>query len=149
MLTIRTADHLNDSTTIVEHNCAMALETEGKVLAAELGVKGLFDRPQFGFYLLANIGEKPAASLMVTYEWSDWRNGVFWWIQSVYVKTEFRRQGIYAAMYSELKKMASESHTPVCGFRLYAETENIKAHATYMSSGMNACNYIMFEETND
>jgi GNAT superfamily N-acetyltransferase len=142
MLTIRTADHLNDSTTIIEHNCAMALETEGKVLdkqAAELGVKGLFDRPQFGFYLLANIGEKPAASLMVTYEW----------IQSVYVKTEFRRQGIYAAMYSELKKMASESHTPVCGFRLYAETKNIKAHATYMSSGMNACNYIMFEETND
>lgn len=152
MLTIRTADHLNDSTTIIEHNCAMALETEGKVLdrqAAELGVKGLFDRPQFGFYLLANIGEKPAASLMVTYEWSDWRNGVFWWIQSVYVKTEFRRQGIYTAMYSELKKMASESHTPVCGFRLYAETENIAAHATYMSRGMNACKYIMFEETND
>ena len=152
MLTIRTADHLNDSTTIIEHNCAMALETEGKVLdkqAAELGVKGLFDRPQFGFYLLANIGEKPAASLMVTYEWSDWRNGVFWWIQSVYVKTEFRRQGIYAAMYSELKKMASESTTPVCGFRLYAETENIVAHATYKSSGMNACNYLMFEETND
>ena len=152
MLTIRTADRLNDSTTIIDHNLAMALETEGKVLdkqAAELGVKGLFDRPQFGFYLLANIDEKPAASLMVTYEWSDWRNGVFWWIQSVYVKTEFRRQGIYAAMYSELKKMASESTTPVCGFRLYAETENIVAHATYESSGMNACNYIMFEETND
>ena len=152
MLTIRTADHLNDSTTIVEHNCAMALETEGKVLdkqTASLGVIGLFDRPQFGFYLLANIDEKPAASLMVTYEWSDWRNGVFWWIQSVYVKTEFRRQGIYAAMYSELKKIASESNTPVCGFRLYAETENIAAHATYTSSGMNACNYIMFEETND
>ena len=152
MLTIRTADRLNDSTTIIDHNLAMALETEGKVLdkqAAELGVKGLFDRPQFGFYLLANIDEKPAASLMVTYEWSDWRNGVFWWIQSVYVKTEFRRQGIYASMYSELKKMASESHTPVCGVRLYAETENIVAHATYKSSGMNACNYIMFEETND
>ena len=151
MLTIRTADRLNDSTTIIEHNCAMALETEGKVLdkqSAELGVKGLFDRPQFGFYLLANIDEKPAASLMVTYEWSDWRNGIFWWIQSVYVKTEFRRQGIYAAMYSELKKMASESHTPVCGFRLYAETENITAHATYTSSGMNACKYIMFEEAN-
>ena len=151
MLTIRTANHLNDSTTIKEHNLAMALETEGKVLdkqAAELGVKGLFDQPQFGFYLLANIDEKPAASLMVTYEWSDWRNGVFWWIQSVYVKTEFRRQGIYASMYSELKKMASESHTPVCGFRLYAETENITAHATYMSSGMNACKYIMFEEAN-
>jgi GNAT superfamily N-acetyltransferase len=152
MLTIRTADHLNDSTTIKEHNLAMALETEGKVLdkqAAELGVKGLFDRPQFGFYLLANIDEKPVASLMVTYEWSDWRNGVFWWIQSVYVKTEFRRQGIYAAMYSELKKMASESRAPVCGFRLYAETQNSKAHATYMSSGMNACSYLMFEETND
>ena len=152
MLTIRTANHLNDSSTIIEHNCAMALETEGKVLdkqAAELGVKGLFDRPQFGFYMLANIDEKPAASLMVTYEWADWRNGVFWWIQSVYGKTEFRRQGIYAAMYSKLKKMASESHTPVCGFRLYAEMENIKAHATYTSSGMNACNYIMFEEAND
>ena len=152
MLTIRTANHFKDSLTIIEHNCSMAMETEGKVLdkrSAELGVRGLFNQPQFGFYLVANVDEKPAASLMVTYEWSDWRNGVFWWIQSVYVKPEFRRQGIYAAMYSKLKKMASESHIPVCGFRLYAETENIAAHATYKGIGMSVCNYIMFEETSD
>ena len=150
MLTIRTANQDKDSLTITEHNCAMALETEGKILnrdSAELGVKGLFDHPEFGFYLIASIEDQPAASLMITYEWSDWRNGVFWWIQSVYVRKEFRRQRVYSAMYSELKRMASESKIPVCGFRLYAETENSGAQATYKGSGMDVCDYIMFEES--
>ena len=83
---------------------------------------------------------------MVTYEWSDWRNGLFWWIQSVYVKPQFRRQGLYRGMYEQLKTMALDQETPVCGFRLYAETDNVGAHATYVDSGMHVCEYLMFEE---
>ena len=149
MLIIRNANADQDTKMLTQHNCAMALETEGKVLdieSAELGVQGLFDRPQFGFYLVAEVDGQPIASLMVTYEWSDWRNGLFWWIQSVYVKPQFRRQGLYRGMYEHLKTMASDQETPVCGFRLYAETENVGAHATYVDSGMHVCEYLMFEE---
>ena len=128
----------------------MALETENKVLdpkAAQLGVQGLFERPQFGFYLVAEVDGQAAASLMVTYEWSDWRNGLFWWIQSVYVKQDYRRKGLYRAMYAELKRMALTQPMPVCGFRLYAETDNTNAHATYRECGMHVCEYLMFEES--
>ncbi|MDG1164794.1 MAG: GNAT family N-acetyltransferase [Porticoccaceae bacterium] len=148
MLKIRTASP-EDASLIMSHNCAMALETEGKVLdpeAAIAGVEGLFKRPQFGFYLVAEVDGLPAATLMVTYEWSDWRNGLFWWIQSVYVASEFRRQGIYRAMYFQLQFMAKASSIPVCGFRLYAETENHNAQATYKDCGMKVCDYIMFEQ---
>ncbi len=149
MINIRVADAQQDTFMLTQHNCAMALETENKVLdpeAAQLGVQGLFERPQFGFYLVAEVDGQPAASLMVTYEWSDWRNGLFWWIQSVYVKPQFRRQGLYRGMYEHLKAMASDQETPVCGFRLYAETGNFGAHATYVDSGMHVCEYLMFEE---
>ena len=149
MLKIRTASP-EDASLIMSHNCAMALETEGKVLdpeAAIAGVEGLFKRPQFGFYLIAEVDGLPAATLMVPYEWSDWRTGLFWWIQSVYVKSDFRRQGLYRSMYKELKAMAAAQETPVCGFRLYAETDNHKAQATYNNCGMHACDYIMFEQT--
>lgn len=151
MLKIRIADK-SDAPLLTSHNCAMAMETENKVLdpqKATLGVEGLFARPQFGFYLVAEIDGMAAATLMVTYEWSDWRNGLFWWIQSVYVKTEFRRQGLYSAMYAMLKTMAAEQETPVCGFRLYAEMGNLSAQATYNNCGMHACEYIMFEEATD
>ncbi|MGB1868965.1 MAG: GNAT family N-acetyltransferase [Porticoccaceae bacterium] len=148
MLKIRTAS-LEDAPLLSGHNCAMALETEGKILdpkASLAGVEGLFERPQFGFYLVAEVDSVPAATLMVTYEWSDWRNGLFWWIQSVYVKAEFRRQGIYRAMYQQLKVMAESSSIPVCGFRLYAETDNRNAQATYRECGMKQCDYVMFEQ---
>lgn len=149
MLNIRVAQR-SDAPLLTAHNCAMALETENRVLDAQTakrGVEGLFARPQFGFYLIAEVDQMPAATLMVTYEWSDWRNGLFWWIQSVYVKDQFRRQGLYSAMYAQLKVMAAAEQTPVCGFRLYAETENIKAQATYNNCGMHACEYIMFEQS--
>jgi ribosomal protein S18 acetylase RimI-like enzyme len=149
MFKIRTAS-LEDAQLLSSHNCAMALETENKILDPEAslaGVEGLFERPQFGFYLVAEVEAVPAATLMVTYEWSDWRNGLFWWIQSVYVKAEFRRQGVYRAMYQQLQTMARASTIPVCGFRLYAETENRKAQATYKDCGMKVCDYIMFEQS--
>ena len=85
MLNIRVAQR-SDAPLLTAHNCAMALETENRVLDAQTakrGVEGLFARPQFGFYLIAEVDQMPAATLMVTYEWSDWRNGLFWWIQSV------------------------------------------------------------------
>ena len=149
MLDIRIAIAESDARTLAEHNCAMALETEDKLLDLDLtilGVNGLFERPEFGFYLVAEVDGVVAATLMVTYEWSDWRNGLFWWIQSVYVKPQFRRQGLYRDMYKRLKAMANQQATPVCGFRLYAETENVNAHATYEDSGMHVCEYFMFEE---
>ena len=150
MINIRVADAQQDASMLTQHNCAMALETENKVLdpeAAQLGVQGLFERPQFGFYLVAEVDGQPAASLMVTYEWSDWRNGLFWWIQSVYVKQDCRRKGLYRAMYAELKRMALTQPMAVCGFRLYAETDNTNAHATYRECGMHVCEYLMFEES--
>ena len=149
MLQIRTGT-IEDSSLLTAHNCAMALETENKTLdpdAAILGVEGLFERPQFGFYLVAEFDGESVASLMVTYEWSDWRNGLFWWIQSVYVKPAFRRKGVYKSMYKKLKAMATAAATPVSGFRLYAETENTAAHKTYQNSGMHQCQYLMFEES--
>lgn len=149
MLDIRVANAESDALILAEHNCAMALETEAKLLDLEiaiLGVNGLFERSEFGFYLVAEVNATVAATLMVTYEWSDWRNGLFWWIQSVYVKPHFRRQGLYRGMYEHLKSMATQQAEPVCGFRLYAETENIGAHATYVASGMHVCEYVMFEE---
>ena len=151
MMTIRVGNADQDTSMLTQHNCAMALETENKILdpiAAQLGVYGLYDRPQFGINLVAEDDREKAASLMVTYEWSDWRNGLFWWIQSVYVKEDYRRKGIYRAMYAELKRMSQSQPTPVCGFRLYAETDNTNAHKTYRECGMHVCEYLMFEESN-
>jgi GNAT superfamily N-acetyltransferase len=136
---------------IAGFNQAMAMETEGKRLDDAIinpGVRAMFDHPQRGFYMIAESDRQAIASLMVTYEWSDWRNGMFWWIQSVYVRQDFRRQGIYRQMYELLKQMA-KAEDGVCGFRLYAETENHTAHATYKSVGMDACPYQMFEQLID
>jgi len=149
MFNLRIAEK-SDTPMLAAHNCAMAFETENKKLelaVATRGTEGLFHRPELGFYLIAEADSIVAATLLVTYEWSDWRNGLFWWIQSVYVKPEYRRQGIYSVMYEHLKQMALSQPTPVCGFRLYAETENHAAQATYKNLGMHACEYIMFEET--
>lgn len=151
VLKIRKAS-LADVSEIIEFNIRMAAETEQKELLREEiepGVHGLFNRPQYGFYVVAEAGGKVVGSLMVTYEWSDWRNGVFWWIQSVYVIPEFRRKGVYRAMYSRLKEMASDAigdGEAICGFRLYVEKENEVAQKTYSSLSMDETHYKMFEE---
>lgn len=153
MLVIRTANGDDDAKILAQHNCAMAMETEGKVLNFDIvnsGVLGLMARSEYGFYLVAEMetadSRDVAATLMVTYEWSDWRNGLFWWIQSVYVKSDYRRQGIYRTMYDHLREMSAQAEIPVCGFRLYAETENVVAQATYKDCGMDQCEYLMFEQ---
>jgi ribosomal protein S18 acetylase RimI-like enzyme len=85
-----------------------------------------------------------AGSLMITTEWSDWRDGDFWWIQSVYVKPEFRKLGVYRAMYAFVQSLAA-SKPNVCGFRLYVERENLTAQKTYASLGMQETHYNIFE----
>lgn len=137
-----------DADTIIRFNTSMAMETENKVLDPDKigpGVHGLLEKPQYGFYMMAEHNGSVIGSLMITYEWSDWRNGLFWWIQSVYVVPEFRRKGVYRSMYEAIKEMAS-SEPDVCGFRLYVEKENTIALRTYHDLGMNETHYRMYEE---
>ena len=141
-----------DAPALVEFNRAMARETEAKELDAAVltaGVRGLFRQPQYGFYVVAEAAESGASevigSLMVTYEWSDWRDGLFWWIQSVYIKPGFRRRGVYRSLYEFVKAHAAEDAS-VRGFRLYVERENAAAQRTYESLGMAETHYRLYEE---
>jgi ribosomal protein S18 acetylase RimI-like enzyme len=137
-----------DATELAEFNINMAHETEGLELIPEVisaGVKAMIDNPQMGFYLVVELDNGIQASLMVTTEWSDWRNGIFWWIQSVYVRPQYRRQGLYRELYLRIKELA-EQEPAVCGFRLYVERENTGAQKTYISLGMTETEYKMFEE---
>jgi ribosomal protein S18 acetylase RimI-like enzyme len=138
----------SDAQSITNFNIAMALETENKVLDVDTitsGVSALFKHPESGFYVVAEIDAVVVACLMITTEWSDWRNGLFWWIQSVYVAPEHRRKGIYRAMYQSIQDMAKENKD-VCGYRLYVEKDNLRAQETYISLGMKETDYKMFEE---
>ena len=133
---------------VVEFNRAIALETEQIELLPDViraGVAAILENPDNGFYTLAEIDGDVVGSLMITTEWSDWRNGMFWWVQSVYVKPGFRRRGLYRAMYDYVRRLASQDGN-VCGFRLYVERENRTAQATYEALGMHETPYRMFEE---
>jgi ribosomal protein S18 acetylase RimI-like enzyme len=138
----------SDADTIIEFAAAMALETERKVLLREViaaGVHHLLAHPEMGFYVMAEREAEVAGSLMVTTEWSDWRNGNFWWVQSVYVRPQFRRRGVYRELYRYLQQRA-ETDPSVCGFRLYVERDNSRAQATYRAAGMEQTQYLLFEE---
>lgn len=139
-INIRLADE-RDASALVSFNQAMARETEGKELDAQVltaGVRNLLKQRQHGFYVVAEetgAGEPVViGSLMVTYEWSDWRNGLFWWIQSVYIAPLFRRRGIYRQLYAFVKALAA-TEEGVRGFRLYVEKENRVAQQTYARLG--------------
>jgi GNAT superfamily N-acetyltransferase len=137
----------HEAPAIADFNIAMAMETEGLTLDPALirpGVEGLFAHPQFGFYLVAESEGELLGGLMITYEWSDWRNKVFWWIQSVYVKPESRGRGVYRALYEGAKQLAKQEAN-CCGFRLYVEKENLAAQAVYKKLGMHKSHYLMFE----
>ncbi len=145
-LTIRPA-RATDIEDLIEWNAAMAMETEGKTLNRESlakGVRGVLEAPRRGFYLIAERAGKTVGSLMVTYEWSDWRNGDFWWIQSVYVVPAARRGGVFRALYARVKQDADAASA--VGLRLYVETENQRAQRTYAALGMQRCHYLMYEQ---
>ncbi|MBB5359572.1 GNAT superfamily N-acetyltransferase [Rhodanobacter sp. ANJX3] len=136
----------DDTSSLLAWNAAMAWETEHKRLdpaVLERGIAGIFERPQRGFYLVAERDGVAVGSLMVTYEWSDWRCGDFWWIQSVYVAPEARRGGVFRALYAAVEQRAAAAGA--VGLRLYVETENANAQATYVGLGMQRCRYFMYE----
>lgn len=128
----------SDVGTIARHNAAMAWETENIRLEPDVvsaGTTRVVEEPALGFYLIAENEGAIAGQLMVTFEWSDWRNGCFWWIQSVYVVPSARRQGVFRALFRHLEGMA-EQRGGVCGFRLYVEKDNRVAAAVYETLGL-------------
>jgi GNAT superfamily N-acetyltransferase len=137
-----------DAAAISRFNQAMALETEHKRLVPALvdaGVRRLIAQPSLGFYVVAAEGERIVACLMVTQEWSDWRNGLFWWIQSVFVEEKWRKKGVYRALYQFVRELA-QADGNVCGFRLYVEKDNAVAQQTYAALGMEKTDYLIFEQ---
>lgn len=138
-----------DALNLVEFNQAMALETEGKRLETAVlqsGVEAVFGDEKKGFYVVAeDEAGKIVGGLMITFEWSDWRNGWFWWIQSVYILPEMRGRKIYLQMYEFVKEKA-KTRDHVCGFRLYVEKENSNAQKVYEKCGMQESHYKMYEE---
>ena len=146
-MNIRLAER-DDIQALVGFNQAMAFETEGKTLEASVltpGVAAVFEDANKGFYVVAEEDGSVVGGLLITYEWSDWRNKWFWWIQSVYVAPEFRGRSIYRAMYEFVKGLA-EQRGGVCGFRLYVEKQNLHAQKVYEKLGMHETYYLAYEE---
>ena len=128
---IRTAE-LDDVAMIAGFNAAMALETEGLTLDLEVltpGVHGLIEKPEYGYYLLVEDNFEVVGQTLITYEWSDWRNGPFHWIQSVYVAPSHRGRKVFSALHREVESRARDAGA--CGLRLYVERENVKAIEVY------------------
>ena len=142
----------DDVATLARFNQAMAQESEGKPLdtaTVRAGLSALFDRPSEGQYVVAvDAHGAPVGALLLTYEWSDWRNGRFWWIQSVYVVPQARRRGVYRALHRHVRD-AARSDPQVCGLRLYVERDNVTAQSTYRALGMTETPYRLYEEEFD
>ena len=137
-----------DAALIADFNRAMAHETESLELDAatlRAGVDAVLAEPAHGFYLVARDTDGVAGALLVTREWSDWRNGCFWWIQSVYVVPRARRRGAFRALHAEVRRRA-RADGGVCGVRLYVASDNGAAKRTYAALGMRERAYAIFEE---
>ncbi len=137
---------LVDAATIAQFQIKMARETESKELdslTVHAGVEAVFDDPSRGFYLVAEYEQTIAGSLLVTYEWSDWRNGNIWYIQSVYVSTNYRGRGIFKQLYQHVLQQAKKAGT--AKIRLYVEKENTRAQQAYQANNMQPLPYFMYE----
>lgn len=142
----------DDTDVLVEFGAAMALETEGRTLDKERlrrGTVAVFASPDRGFYIVAELPGAPAGrvvgQLLVTYEWSDWRNATFWWIQSVYVHPAWRGRGVYRRLHEFIVREA-RARKDICGIRLYVERENRVAQSAYGRVGLAPTAYLVFEE---
>ena len=137
----------SDASNITDFNARLAHETERLTLdraKLEAGVHAALSDSRKSTYFLAEIGGKVAGQLMITHQWSDWRNGDIWWIQSVYVAAEFRRRGVFKALYEHVRQNARASGA--VGLRLYVERENRGAQRTYENLGMLLTSYLVMEE---
>ena len=145
-ITIRPAT-VADAATIARFNALMAVETEQISLDQDRllkGVEALLKDSTKGFYVLAEQDTVVVGQTMITFEWSDWRNGVFWWIQSVYVEKNARGTGVFKALFEYIHSLAKT--TPdVCGLRLYVENTNVRAKQTYERLAMHSSHYDMYE----
>jgi GNAT superfamily N-acetyltransferase len=145
MITVRKAVK-SDAPSIIDFQLKMAWETEELTLDPETlnrGVYTVFEDPSRGQYYVAEDEDIVVASLLITYEWSDWRNCNVWWLQSVYVVPEYRRQGIFRKMYNLIRQLAEEQD--IAGLRLYVETRNMPAQKTYETLGMSSEHYAFYE----
>lgn len=145
-LAIRAAQR-GDVGFLVDSNAAMAFETEHKRLDRDVltrGTEAVFDAPNRGFYLIAERAGAAVGCLLVTREWSDWRNGDWWWIQSVYVIAAARRSGVFRALHADVERRARATQG-VVGLRLYVEYENRVAQETYAALGMQDAGYRLLE----
>ena len=141
-LTIRDAA-AGDAEIIADFNSRLASETEGMRLSPEVinrGVETLLADQSKGRYWVAQADSRVVGQIMVTYEWSDWRNGMIWWIQSVYVHGDYRRSGVFSLLYRHVESLARRD-PQVSGIRLYVERDNARARRTYESLGMDMTDY--------
>jgi GNAT superfamily N-acetyltransferase len=168
---------LDDLALIVRYNCLMAAETEGITLSVDTvttGVRSILEDPTKGFYLIvegsdedtsiedlysgdgtiqsherpSSPGCEPVGQCMITYEWSDWRCGDFWWIQSVYIQPEWRRRGAFRTLF-EYVKIEADKRVDVVGLRLYTASTNSRAKGVYSRLGMDGDRYVVYELEKD
>jgi ribosomal protein S18 acetylase RimI-like enzyme len=138
---------IEDAATIAAFNTAIAAETEDHILDQDLiaaGVREVLADGSKGRYWVAESEHEIVGQIMVTYEFSDWRNGVIWWIQSVYVRDDQRRKGVFSALYRHVESL-SRANDDVVGIRLYVEQSNQRAQDTYSSLGMTMRDYRIME----
>lgn len=136
-----------DLEALAEFNLGIALETEGRRLDAAVlraGITRVLGDPSLGFYTVAEIGGEVVGCTLITFEWSDWRNGMIWWIQSVYVAAHARGRGVFSAIHRRLDD-ESRSTPGILGFRLYVEEDNQRAQEVYRRRGLERTRYIVFE----
>ena len=148
-VTVRPARE-EDLDTVADYVIAMAKDSRGIELTeatVHTATRALFNRPELGFYIVAETEGRLAGSLLVTFEWSDWRNGVYWWIQSVYVHPEFRKQGVYREMHTYVTERV-RSDSGVVGLNLYVYDKNLRARAAYERLGMAQSSSLIYSTPN-
>ena len=136
-----------DAPVIANYNALLARETEHLELdpaRLRLGVDAVLADSTKGTYWVAEAGGEVVGQLMITFEWSDWRNGVFWWIQSVYVRQDWRARGVFKSLYEHVHQLA-KARSDVCGLRLYVERDNQRAQRTYQRLGLQSTSYDLYE----
>lgn len=139
----------SDITVLAQNNQALALETENLQLNSETilaGVSNALEREDC-HYFVAELNGEVAGQTMITYEWSDWRNGVMWWIQSVYVQPEHRKKGVFRSLFNHIERLA-RNDPEVKALRLYVMENNPSGKNTYKNLGMEDSGYIVYEKEN-